>query len=740
VADRAEEFRQRLRETFRIEAGDHLQAINVALDRAAATDGAVDVDTLFRAMHTLKGAARSVGFTDIESLCQRSESLLSEMTHGRQAWSVPIGMALRDAADGIAAMLVGTLPAERVGTLATALDTAAAATKVAGKDEPAPAAAPASATPAAAAPTAAAPEHPKEFAVSPSRRPRKEQAAALGGVQGPSIRVELDRLDRLAGLAEDLLIPKLAAATRAGLAREIAEGLTGLRSAAGNNAALQESLHAVEASARQLSRSLAADHTQLRSAVDDLIEETRRVRMMPAASVLEAFPRMVRDICRETGKQASWQVTGAEIEVDRKVLDTLKDGLIHMVRNAVDHGIEAPAERTAAGKPAQGAITLAIGPVDQGRRVAFEISDDGRGLDLDAIAEAAVRSRVVGGNQIEGLSASERIDLAFRAGVSTNPVISSISGNGLGLSIVRERVERIDGHLTVRSAPGVGTIIRIEVPTSIAVYRGLLVRASGAPLLWPLESVERTIAVPRATAEAALAGRRMLDHDGAALPINRLSAVLGLPTSAATDDGELPAVVARADGRRGVFLVDEVIGNCEALIKELMAPLIRLRNISAAGLLGTGEHVLVLRPADLLRSIQTAQGVEVQAAAPRDTRRRQILVVDDSITTRTMERNLFEGAGYAVRVAADGLDAWTLLQTEPVDLVVSDIDMPRMSGFDLTARIRADGRLTDLPIVLVTALEAREDKERGVELGANAYVLKSTFDQTNLLEIVARLL
>jgi two-component system chemotaxis sensor kinase CheA len=202
----------------------------------------------------------------------------------------------------------------------------------------------------------------------------------------------------------------------------------------------------------------------------------------------------------------------------------------------------------------------------------------------------------------------------------------------------------------------------------------------------------------------------------------------------------LPCVVAKSGLRRAVFLVDAVVGESEALIKDLPLPLRRVRHISSAGLLSNGEAVLVLRASDILASVQEFRAKEKSSQAIAADRPMRVLVVDDSITTRTMERNLFEAAGYTVTVAIDGADAWSILQTEEVDIVVSDIDMPRMNGFDLTAKIRADTRLADLPVVLVTALESRDDKERGIQIGANAYVLKSSFDQSNLLEIVGRLI
>jgi two-component system chemotaxis sensor kinase CheA len=462
--------------------------------------------------------------------------------------------------------------------------------------------------------------------------------------------------------------------------------------------------------------------------------------MMPAGSMLAAFPAMVRDICRETGKQAEWRVRDSGVELDRKVIELIKDPLIHLVRNAIDHGIEFPEEREAAGKPRRGEITVSIS-AKEGSRVAVEISDDGRGMSIPALKEAAIRSRNVVAKQVQSLSDAEVLDLAFRAGVSTSPVITSISGLGVGLSIVREQMERIDGKVEVRTVPGKGTTISLELPGTVASYRGLLVTTGSSKFLWPAEAIERALGISK---QAAIAGMQtgLISVGNETIPFGQLAAIMEIESADPAGESRrvLPCVVAKSGLRRAVFLVDEIVGESEVLIKDIPLPLRRVRHISSAGLLSNGEVVLVLRASDLLASAQDFRPKARSSDSSFADRLMRVLVVDDSITTRTMERNLLEAAGYAVTVATDGLDAWSILQTEEMDIVVSDIDMPRMSGFDLTAKIRADSRLSELPVVLVTALESRDDKERGIQIGANAYVLKSSFDQSNLLEIVGRLL
>jgi two-component system chemotaxis sensor kinase CheA len=449
---------------------------------------------------------------------------------------------------------------------------------------------------------------------------------------------------------------------------------------------------------------------------------------------------MVRDLSRETGKEVDWQVVGAELEIDRKVLELVKDPLIHMVRNAVDHGIETPEAREAAGKPRRGKVAVTVAAAEGGR-ISIEVADDGQGFALDALREAAIRTRLTSAEHVWQLSDADVANLAFSAGVSTSPVITTISGHGRGLAIVRERIERVEGRISTRSTPGAGTVIRLEFPASIVTYRALLLEVHGQRFLLPLDAVERVFAVPQSEVTVGLA-LGTLTQDGHALPFGSLGVMLGLPRveSAESAYGKVRSCVTiRADERQGVLLLDDVLGEQEVIVKELRPPLRRVRNVLSVAMLGTGELVLVLRPLDLLASIHLRPEAQRRLQAVPIPRALRVLVVDDSVTTRTMERNLFEAAGYTVRVASDGSDAWDIVQTEEFDVVVSDVDMPRMNGFELTSHIRGEPRFAELPVVLVSALEGREDKEQGVRAGANAYVLKSGFNSANLLDIVRRL-
>jgi two-component system chemotaxis sensor kinase CheA len=447
--------------------------------------------------------------------------------------------------------------------------------------------------------------------------------------------------------------------------------------------------------------------------------------MMPASTVFDVLPLIARDLAHSQGKQVVFESGGGEALVDRRVLEAIKDPLIHMVRNAVDHGIEPAHEREAAGKPPQGRISASLRPLERGR-LELTVSDDGRGIDPERVQAAAKRARLAAPESDE-----EALALLFRSGLSTSFVITDVSGHGLGLAIVKEQVERLGGSVELESRPRAGTTIRLIIPSTIATFRGLLVRAGGQRFLLALDTVERVIAA----APVSVGGRELIEHEGELLPCGALGDVLGLPSEQVSE--RRACAIVTAAGERAGLLVDEVLGDREVLVKDFEPPLLRIRNVAAAGLLGGGELVLVLRTPDLIAGVGERRAAAESAEPPAEPP--QVLVVDDAVTTRAMERGLLELAGYQVKVAVDGLDAWTALKSDRFDLVVSDVDMPRMNGFELTRRIRADEGLQDLPVVLVSALEAREDKERGIEVGANAYVVKSSFEQSNLLEIIDRL-
>jgi two-component system chemotaxis sensor kinase CheA len=733
MATRKDELKARLLATFQVEAQEHLQAITaqlLSLDRGLPPAEAREVvETMFREIHTLKGAARSVSLTDVEALCQTLESTLSRIARGQLDLSRATLDSIQDGVDGVAGLLTRSVSPPTARDLTERVERGTVP------------------------PEADA----RKLGQSPSLAAAPAVAVAPGLPASDTIRLSTVTLDALLLQAEDLLIPKLVAGERVGEVRALAQALAGCRAAlnriraaqrlspangpgADLHAGLESTLRAVDVQAQRLLAHLVRDHRTITGAVDSVLDEMRRIRMTPASTILDLFPLMVRDLAREQGKEVEWVTRGANLELDRKVLDAMKEPLIHLVRNAIDHGIETPQARTQEGKPSHGRVTVALALLE-GNRIEIQVADDGRGIDLTQLRAAATRARLLSLEQAKAITDEDALHLVFRSGLSTSPIITHVSGHGLGLTIVKEQVERLGGHIHVASHARSGTTVRMVLPATIATFRGLLVRVGEQPFLLPIDAVERVVRIAPDDIEG-VEGREAIRWSGRPLPISELTRLLGFPepASQAEPARKRPCVVVSAGAERAGLLVEEIVGDREVLVKELRPPLVRVRNVAGAGLLGTGQMVLILRPADLLQSVKASSRPSRPTVEPEKPRRATtVLVVDDSITTRTMEKNLLEAVGYQVRVAVDGIEAWTLLKSEEFDLVVSDVDMPRMDGFELTSRIRADRKLTELPVVLVTALESREDKERGIEVGANAYVIKSSFDQSNLLEIIRRL-
>jgi two-component system chemotaxis sensor kinase CheA len=469
----------------------------------------------------------------------------------------------------------------------------------------------------------------------------------------------------------------------------------------------------------------------------------KKVLMFPFSTLLEAFPRIVRDLSRDYGKEAEIVVHGGEIEIDRRILEEMKSPFVHMVRNCIDHGIEKPEERKLKNKPRQGTISVTISPRDD--KVEVLVADDGAGILLDRVRSAVLKLGMVPREKAEQLTDRELLPYIFHSGVSTSPIITEISGRGLGLAIVREKVEKFGGTISLETAPDAGTGIRIVIPLTVATFRGILVRVGGQVFVVPTMHVERAVRLRREEIKT-VENRETMHFNGHAVSLARLAHILELlPGKKAAEAADLlPAVVLNAGGTTIAFLVDEVLGEQEVLLKGLGRQLSRVRNVAGATVLGSGGLAPVLNVPDLLKSAVkfSAASSLMEAAAGTGEAvagKRSVMVVEDSITTRTLLRNILEAVGYDVVTAVDGLDALTKLKAAEFDIVVSDVDMPRMNGFDLTARIRADRKLGELPVVLVTALESREDRERGIDAGANAYIVKSGFDQGNLLEVIKRL-
>lgn len=477
---------------------------------------------------------------------------------------------------------------------------------------------------------------------------------------------------------------------------------------------------------------------------DQLLTDIRSTLLYPFSSLLSIVPKIVRDLGKEFSKRIDVSISGDHIEIDRRILEEIKDPLIHIVRNCMDHGIEPPHERKKAGKSETGHIQISIlQEIDS--RIILTIRDDGAGIDKNRVISSAVKNGVIQATEADRLSDEEVYRLIFSSGVSSSHYITNISGRGLGMAIVAEKVEKLGGHIELTSVSGTGTTFTLVLPQTIATYRGILVRTTGQYFTVPTNTVERALRTPPGEIKT-VGSRKTILIGGEAIAWVSLSDLISLPGARAAKDNRdyVPALILNVNQKKMALAVDEVIGEMEGLVKDLGPQLIHVKNIAGATITGDGRVVLILNVNELMDTAAHKPLSSDMAALTESSgemaEQKQVLIAEDSVTIRTMLRTFVENAGYRVKTAVDGYDGYQKLLVENFDLVVSDIEMPRMNGFELTAKIRENKKLSDIPVILVTALESSDDRQRGLEAGANAYIVKSSFEKSDLIETIQRLI
>jgi len=505
----------------------------------------------------------------------------------------------------------------------------------------------------------------------------------------------------------------------------------------------QERLHEMSDLINDLTRQYSSDTMQMSLVIDGLEEEIKRVRMLPLSTITGTFGRMMRDMAQVSNKEVRFEIIGGDVELDKRVLEQVKDPLIHMLRNAIDHGIETPAQRVVAGKPTTGTVTLEAHQV--GKDVSIRVSDDGTGLNITAIRKVALRRNIP---NAKTMSDAELVDLIYNPGFSTSPIITDLSGRGVGLDVVRRNIEILNGRIDIEWKPGAGSSFTMTLPLALTSSRALLVRVSDQRFAIPLSAIERIEHVQLSDI-ISVGGHDTLQYGGRPLMLVHLSDVLGISfDNHPNENSGIPVVILASAERRMAFAVDELADEQEVVMKDLGRQLTRVGGIAGASVMGSGQVLLILNVADLIklalrgtRHSMLEKNVSPELVSISEVPKRRILVVDDSITTRTLEKNILEAAGYDVRIATDGLEALNTVAVDDMpDLIISDIAMPRMDGFDLALRIKGDQRTAHIPFILVTSLDSPEDKARGVDVGADAYIVKSSFDQNNLLETIEQLI
>lgn len=507
---------------------------------------------------------------------------------------------------------------------------------------------------------------------------------------------------------------------------------------------VENHLEQIDSQISSLRNALYEDTTRLELISGELEEVVRTLRLLPFSTIFNLFPRMVRDLARQEGKQVELIIEGGETCADKRILEEMKDPLMHLLRNAIDHGIESPTERERTGKPT--AATISLRSYQTATHIVIEVKDDGRGLDLNRIKQTALKRGICREDDFATLSPSQIQSLIFAPGFSTAPLVTEVSGRGVGLDVVQTNVEKLKGNIQIESVPGKGCLFRIQIGITLATAHVLIVLVNGTPYAIPVEFV-RTACLVSPEEIFTLKGRETVAREGQPISVARLADLLELPVdqsrffSQMVQQRQLACLILQAGQEQLGILVDAVIDEQDVVIKPQSRLLKRVRNVSGATILGTGEVCMVLNPQDLIKSVQRRSPSSLpsptsQSIAEKPT----ILLVEDSIATRTQEKRMLEAAGYEVITAVDGRDGLNKLQMQSFDAVISDIQMPNLDGLQLTSTIRQQRQYDELPIILVTSLASDEDKRRGAEAGANAYITKSNLNQDLLIETLQRLI
>jgi two-component system, chemotaxis family, sensor histidine kinase and response regulator WspE len=762
-------------ELFRMEAETHTATLSaglVALEGSSASPEVID--PLMRAAHSLKGAARIVGLDAAVRVAHAMEDCFVAAQKGKlvlQSGHVDIllrGVDLLvqvaqlgdpelepwqlEHADSIDA-LVADLTAVKEGQAVVRHEPTAPAPPIA---EVVPSPSPVVEQETRGAPAAAdTPERPA--AAEPSGRERDREHDRV-------VRVTAGSLTRLMGLAGEALVQTHRLRPLVDSLWRLKARQTGLMETLQNlEDRLSSRQDALPAAERELLGKALAHAAQSSQGLGETIEameeftrgsedlssrlhhEVLTSRMRPLADGVHGFPRLVRDMARELGKQARFEVAGETTGIDRDILDRLEAPLNHLVRNALDHGLETPEDRRAAGKAPMGTIKLEAR--HRAGMLQIVLSDDGRGINLERLRAKVVERGLATAAMAARLSEAELLDFLFLPGFSTKEQVTEVSGRGVGLDVVQSMVHAVRGSVKVASRPGKGTRFVLQLPITVSVIRALLVEIAGEPYAFPLSRIDRIFMLDRKDLRE-LEGKPHAMVDDQPVGLVEAVAVLELAAAVVRKAGELmPVVVASDRGHRFGVIVDRFLGERDLRVSPLDPRLGKVPNVNSSSVLDNGWPVLIVDVEDLIRSIDNLLSgrrlgkLAAAAVAERQTQApKRVLVVDDSITVRELERQLLESRGYVVDTAVDGLDGWNAIRTAHYDLVVSDVDMPRMDGIQFVRHIKEDARLKRVPVVVVSYKDREEDRIRGLDAGADAYLTKSSFHDRTFLSTVADLI
>jgi two-component system, chemotaxis family, sensor kinase CheA len=731
---------EELRQIYQATSEERLQKLEAGLVQLEQnpTDAAIFAE-LLREAHSLKGDSRSAGVDSVETITHQFEDLLERLQRREMILTPTVSDRLYTGLDAISQLVQEAITGEpshiNISQVLKQLREI---------------------VPAAIAPvTVAVPsptitEPPEVVSLPPE--PIAPGARADEPYQIDTIRVQTRDLDSLMTQAEELTVTKIQISQAIAKVEQVAllweEWKTNRTREEPTSTTL--TVNPYEERLEQLVKDLRAttqeNSTRLDLVAEALSEKIRALRLLPLSTVFQLFPRMVRDLARQQSKLVELIIEGGDTTADKQILEGVKDALMHLVRNAIDHGIETPEERRNQGKPTVAKIWLRGYSI--GNSIIIDVADDGRGLNLEQVKQTALRRKLFTPEELDAMSPSQIQALILTPGFSTRTMITEISGRGVGLDVVQTNIERLKGSLQIESTPGQGCTFRLQLNTKLATANVVLIEVQGILHALPFEYLQATVLVSPEEIITTDDGDTLIVNE-TEVPVANLVEVLELSNSLAypsatrarprTTDRQICVLIKVGEEQAG-FFVDRLLDTQEVVLKPQSRMLKRVRNVLGATTLATGEVCMILNPSDLIKSLQKP-AITIASTKPKETAKRKptILLVEDSPPVRTQEKRLFEGAGYEVTVAVDGLDGYNKLRSRNFDAVVSDIEMPNLDGLSLTAKIRQHPEYDELPIILVTTLSSDDDRRRGAEAGANAYITKGKFNQEVLLETLARL-
>jgi two-component system chemotaxis sensor kinase CheA len=774
---------------FRVEVEEYLQALNNGLLQAEMIPPddpsyKIHIREMNRVAHSMKGAARAVSIGVIESIAHYMEEVFDAVMKSGLDLSPDVADTIYDGLDliqsvvdgrehdpDLLAMVIQNLEKIVSGTLkadATSDSRQMQAVHVVRPEDADESILTSDHPEADRAPAAPATTSPRRGDIHPAAATGQFSQTDLSTlVMRPveeTVRVTVSKLDRLMAESTELLVARMHSEEQAQAIADLRRSLSRwqrewrtVRTAyirlvrrfqddsREANAELLQLLRFLENNQRyladnhrqltELAGQVASHNTQLATLADQFQDDISGMRMMPFESIVGLFQRMLRDLARDMGKNIQLDIIGAGVEIDKMVLESLKDPLTHLLRNAVDHGIETPEARMLAGKSPSGHIQISV--EQRGSEIVLKVSDDGRGIDPQRVRRSIVNNRLMNDTEAAALSDEEVRLYIFHPGLSTSDRVTALSGRGLGMDIVRDRVESLRGRVGVQSVLGEGTTVIMNVPVSLTRIRCILLRVGDQQFGVPSAVVLRMEQIARDSIFTA-EGRDMIMLNHRPVPVASLGAVLDVASVQSAGD-TLRIVALQGTDRVVAFEVDHLVSEQELVLKPLGPELARAPFVAGAALLGSGNVIIILDANDLVRRAMGAplarRRTQTLIAAALPQRRMRVLVVDDSITTRTLEKNILETAGFDVMVAINGLEAWQMITEEPFDVVISDVEMPLMNGLELTERIKTSA-YRQTPVILLTSLGKPEQREAGLRAGADGYLIKSRFDQAELLQTI----